>query len=60
MGTGPADSWYHEKESAWLYGVAAAAEPDLDRRALRSACSPAAPPFVPALAVGKLLGASLS
>ena len=21
---GPADSWYHEKESAWLYGVVAA------------------------------------
>jgi VIT1/CCC1 family predicted Fe2+/Mn2+ transporter len=34
MGTGPADSWYHEKESAWLYGVVAAAEPDPDRRAL--------------------------
>ena len=28
MGTGAADSWYHEKESAWLYGVVAAAEPD--------------------------------
>ena len=23
---GAADSWYHEKESAWLYGVVAAAE----------------------------------
>jgi len=34
MGTGPADSWYHEKESAWLYGVVAAAEPDPGRRAL--------------------------
>ena len=31
---GPADSWYHEKESAWLYGVVAAAEPDAGRRAL--------------------------
>jgi VIT1/CCC1 family predicted Fe2+/Mn2+ transporter len=29
-----ADSWYHEKESAWLYGVVAAAEPDPSRRAL--------------------------
>ena len=34
MGTGPADSWYHEKESAWLYGAVAAAEPDPGRRAL--------------------------
>ncbi|HET7812198.1 MAG TPA: VIT1/CCC1 transporter family protein [Steroidobacteraceae bacterium] len=32
--TGHADSWYHEKESAWLYGVVAAAEPDAARRAL--------------------------
>jgi vacuolar iron transporter family protein len=34
MATGAADSWYHEKESAWLYGVVAAAEPDAARRAL--------------------------
>jgi len=34
MGTGAADSWYHEKESAWLYGEVAAAEPDPGRRAL--------------------------
>jgi hypothetical protein len=27
MGTGVADSWYHEEESAWAYG-------DLSRRAL--------------------------
>ncbi len=32
MGTGAADSWYHEKESAWLYGAVAAAEPDPVRR----------------------------
>ena len=31
---GPAHSWYHEKESAWLYGAVAAAEPDPARRAL--------------------------
>jgi hypothetical protein len=24
MGTGAADSWYHEKESAWPYGQVAA------------------------------------
>ena len=34
MGTGAADSWYHEKESAWAYGEVAAAEPDPSRRAL--------------------------
>jgi len=34
MGTGAADSWYHEKESAWLYGEVAAAESDPARRAL--------------------------
>jgi vacuolar iron transporter family protein len=34
MATGAADSWYHEKESAWLYGEVAAAEPDPGRRAL--------------------------
>jgi VIT1/CCC1 family predicted Fe2+/Mn2+ transporter len=34
MATGPAESWYHEKESAWLYGVVAAAEPDPVKRVL--------------------------
>jgi VIT1/CCC1 family predicted Fe2+/Mn2+ transporter len=34
MATGPAESWYHEKESAWLYGVVAAAEPDPVKREL--------------------------
>jgi vacuolar iron transporter family protein len=34
MGTGAADSWYHEKESAWLYGEVAAAEPDPAKREL--------------------------
>lgn len=34
MATGPAESWYHEKSSAWLYGVVAAAEPDPVKRAL--------------------------
>ena len=29
-----ADSWYHEKESAWLYGAVAAAEPDPRNREL--------------------------
>jgi VIT1/CCC1 family predicted Fe2+/Mn2+ transporter len=29
-----ADSWYHEKESAWLYRAAAAAEPDPRKREL--------------------------
>ncbi|HEV2285408.1 MAG TPA: VIT1/CCC1 transporter family protein [Steroidobacteraceae bacterium] len=28
------DSWYHEKESAWLYRRVAAAEPDLGKRRL--------------------------
>ncbi len=28
------DSWYHEKESAWLYRRVAAAEPDPDKRRL--------------------------
>ena len=32
--TGATQSWYHEKESAWLYGAVAAAEPDPARRAL--------------------------
>ena len=31
---GASESWYHEKESAWLYGAVAAAEPDPARRAL--------------------------
>jgi len=34
MVTGAADSWYHEKESAWLYGEVAAAEPDAGKREL--------------------------
>jgi VIT1/CCC1 family predicted Fe2+/Mn2+ transporter len=34
MATGAADSWYHEKESAWLYGVVAAAELDPRKRDL--------------------------
>ena len=28
------DSWYHEKESAWLYHKVAAAEPDARKRQL--------------------------
>ena len=28
------DSWYHEKESAWLYHQVAAAEPDARKRTL--------------------------
>lgn len=31
---GATQSWYHEKESAWLYGAVAAAEPDPARSAL--------------------------
>jgi len=34
MAAGAADSWYHEKESAWLYREVAAAESDPARRAL--------------------------
>jgi VIT1/CCC1 family predicted Fe2+/Mn2+ transporter len=34
MAAGAAESWYHEKESAWLYGVVAAAEPDPVKRSL--------------------------
>ena len=34
MATGAAESWYHEKQSAWLYGVVASAEPDPVKRAL--------------------------
>jgi VIT1/CCC1 family predicted Fe2+/Mn2+ transporter len=32
--TGAAQSWYHEKESAWLYRAVAAAETDASRRSL--------------------------
>lgn len=32
--TSGVDSWYHEKESAWLYRQVAAAEPDPDHRRL--------------------------
>jgi len=32
--SGAADSWYHEKESAWLYGVVAGVEPDPAKRDL--------------------------
>jgi hypothetical protein len=31
---GPSDSWYHEKESAWLHRAVAAAEPDAASQAL--------------------------
>jgi VIT1/CCC1 family predicted Fe2+/Mn2+ transporter len=31
---GAHESWYHEKESAWLYGAVVAAEPDPSRKAL--------------------------
>src|SRR5690349_18205010 len=34
MSSGAADSWYHEKESAWLYGVVAEAETDPTKRSL--------------------------
>src|SRR6187549_1606467 len=34
MAAGPAESWYHEKESAWLYAVVAAAEADPVKREL--------------------------
>jgi VIT1/CCC1 family predicted Fe2+/Mn2+ transporter len=34
MATGPAESWYHEKASVWLYGVVAAAETDPVKREL--------------------------
>ncbi|HEV2361457.1 MAG TPA: hypothetical protein VGS21_07130, partial [Acidimicrobiales bacterium] len=33
MSTG-VDSWYHEKESAWLYRQVAAAEPDSHKQRL--------------------------
>src|SRR5262245_62103632 len=59
---GWAQSWYHEKESAWLYGVVARAEPDPAKQALflklaaaaesQAACwqgtRPAGDPSVPA------------
>ena len=32
--TAAIDSWYHEKESAWLYGQVADAEPHLHKRTL--------------------------
>ncbi|MBV9345982.1 MAG: VIT1/CCC1 transporter family protein [Gammaproteobacteria bacterium] len=34
MSAGALDSWYHEKESAWLYRQVAAAEADLTKREL--------------------------
>ena len=34
MSAGAVDSWYHEKESAWLYGVVAGAETDPVKRSL--------------------------
>jgi hypothetical protein len=34
MAAGAAESWYHEKESAWLYAAVAAAGPDPAKRAL--------------------------
>src|SRR6185437_4525739 len=36
------DSWYHEKESAWLYGRVAAAEPDPHKQRLFSQLAAAA------------------
>ena len=55
---GAAHSWYHEKESAWLYGAVAAAEPDPGRRELflklaaaaeeQAACWRRADPSIPA------------
>lgn len=38
----PYDSWYHERESAWLYLVVAASEPDPRRSALFKALAGAA------------------
>jgi VIT1/CCC1 family predicted Fe2+/Mn2+ transporter len=38
----PLDSWYHERESAWLYRVVAATEPDRKRSALFTALAAAA------------------
>jgi VIT1/CCC1 family predicted Fe2+/Mn2+ transporter len=38
----PHDSWYHERESAWLYHVVAAREPDPKRSALFKALAGAA------------------
>ncbi len=40
--TGPLDSWYHEKESAWLYRQVAAAEPDPHKSRLFLALAAAA------------------
>jgi vacuolar iron transporter family protein len=36
------DSWYHERESAWLYHVVAESEPDAGRRQMFSALASAA------------------
>ena len=47
MGTGAADSWYHEKESAGLYGVVAAGEPDTAKRALFIKLAATAIPLIP-------------
>jgi len=44
MAAGAAESWYHEKESAWFYGVVAPAERDRAKRT----------------SFGKLLGANLA
>ena len=38
----PYESWYHERESAWLYGVVAAVEPDPRHRQLFVALAAAA------------------
>ncbi len=38
----PKDSWYHERESAWLYRVVAEAEPDATRRQLFTSLAAAA------------------
>jgi VIT1/CCC1 family predicted Fe2+/Mn2+ transporter len=38
----PTDSWYHERESAWLYRVVAAREPDPARRKLFESLAAAA------------------
>ena len=55
---GAAHSWYHEKETAWLYGVVTAAEPDPARRA-DPAISPHFKPVLRARVVARLLGASI-
>jgi len=40
--TGRFDNWYHERESAWLYGQVAASEPDSRRSQLFSSLASAA------------------